>query len=189
MGSYGGKEHAFKNGYEILIYQPSAQLAQIPTRVEPSQPELEDWVVVQPQMPGRDRLTRPPPSLEYLRRISAHRAPARPPPPVRGIPHHENDSVVLDSSNGRNSATSVTETNRSLLGNAPSEVQIEQSNPEGIYTCQICFEKFDGNWGFVHGGTMHAGYCQGCVLKLKQDGSPCPQCRCDIEAVIKVFMN
>ena len=65
----------------------------------------------------------------------------------------------------------------------------EKPNPEGTLVCQICFENFNGNWGLVHGRTMHAGYCEGCAEKLKKDKLPCPQCRSEIEAVIKVFMN
>ena len=65
----------------------------------------------------------------------------------------------------------------------------EKPDPEGTLVCQICFENFNGNWGLVHGRTMHAGYCEGCAEKLKKDKLPCPQCRSDIEAIIKVFMN
>ena len=50
----------------------------------------------------------------------------------------------------------------------------EKPNPEGSLVCQICFENFNGNWGLVHGRTMHAGYCEGCAEKLKKDKLPCP---------------
>ena len=56
--------------------------------------------------------------------------------------------------------------------------------------CHNCFEELNGdNWGLVHGETSHAGYCRNCARRLKQQGLQCPQCRADIEAIIKIFSN
>ena len=84
----------------------------------------------------------------------------------------------------------LTSTSAATSGSAPATTTMpEEPDPEGSLVCQICFETYNGNWGLVHGRTMHAGYCEGCAEKLKRDRLPCPQCRSDIEAVIKVFMN
>ena len=54
----------------------------------------------------------------------------------------------------------------------------------------ICNEELNGdNWGLVHGETSHAGYCRNCARRLKNQGLQCPQCRADIEAIIKIFSD
>merc|ERR1712223_669638 len=119
---YGGKELAFKNGYDILV--------------------------------SRDR---------------------RPPQPP--------------SSTMTPTSTITSGSALAPLTTKPEEPHPEELHPEGSLVCQICYENCNGNWGLVHGGTMHAGYCERCAEKLKRDRLPCPQCRSDIEVVIKVFMN
>ena len=64
----------------------------------------------------------------------------------------------------------------------------EKPNPEGTLVSQICIENFSGYWDLVHGQTMNVGYCEGCAENLKKDKLPCPQCRREIEAAIKVFL-
>ena len=53
--------------------------------------------------------------------------------------------------------------------------------------CRICLENLTGNWGLVHKETMHAGYCGNCAKRLKNDRLPCPQCRANIQAVVRVY--
>jgi len=184
--SYGGKEHAFKTGYEILIYR--APPLRPPLR-PPPRPQLPPdahtpSAPVQNRFPGRGQplasaqeiqgileRIRTTETLETARRRAmASRRPARPPPPL-------------------SSTTGAVSSSNPLKNSSCAGEEIEQPNQEGSFTCQICFEKYNGNWGLLHGGTMHAGYCQGCAQKLKNDKAPCPQCRCEVEAVIKVFMN
>ena len=44
----------------------------------------------------------------------------------------------------------------------------EKPDPERTLVCKICFENFNGNWGLVHGQTMHGGYCEGCAERPKK---------------------
>ena len=56
--------------------------------------------------------------------------------------------------------------------------------------CLICNEELNGdNWGLVHGETSHTGYCRTCARRLKNEHLQCPQCRADIEAIIKIFSD
>ena len=56
--------------------------------------------------------------------------------------------------------------------------------------CHNCFEELNGeNWGLVHGETSHAGYCRPCARRLQNQGLQCPQCRANIEAIIKIFSD
>merc|ERR1712048_665436 len=134
---YGGKELAFKTGYDILVSRD---------RRPPQSPS--------PTMTPTSTIT----SGSALAPLTT-----KPEEPHREEPHPEEPH--------------------------PEEPHPEEPHPEGSLVCQICYENSNGNWGLVHGGTMHAGYCEGCAEKLKRDRLPCPQCRSDIEAVIKVFMN
>ena len=53
--------------------------------------------------------------------------------------------------------------------------------------CPICCEPLkEENWGLLHSGTIHSGYCEKCLKTLKKDGMNCPECRAVIEAVVKV---
>ena len=53
--------------------------------------------------------------------------------------------------------------------------------------CPICCEPLkEENWGLLHSGTIHSGYCEKCLKTLKKDGMNCPECRAIIEAVVKV---
>ena len=80
---------------------------------------------------------------------------------------------------------------KTFMKNAPSVVQNALakfvSNVEEDPICSICQEKLTGNWGLVHEESMHAGYCENCAKRLKNDRLPCPQCRANIEAVIRVY--
>ena len=70
------------------------------------------------------------------------------------------------------------------LESLESGTTIETSNNE----CQICYAALnDVNYGFLHGNTIHSGYCENCANRLKQDGQDCPECRATIQAVIKVY--
>ena len=58
---------------------------------------------------------------------------------------------------------------------------------EANVECPICCEPLnEENWGLLHGGTIHSGYCEECSNTLKKDGMNCPECRAIIEAVVKV---
>ena len=58
---------------------------------------------------------------------------------------------------------------------------------EANVECPICCEPLnEENWGLLHGGTIHSGYCEECSKTLKKDGMNCPECRAVIEAVVKV---
>ena len=66
----------------------------------------------------------------------------------------------------------------------PPQPKIEQKE------CHNCFEELNSdNWGLVHGETSHAGYCRNCARRFKSQGLQCPQCRGDIEAIIKIFSD
>ena len=65
----------------------------------------------------------------------------------------------------------------------PSDIKAQKE-------CHTCFEELNGdNWGLVHGETSHAGYCRNCARRLKNQVLTCPQCRANIEAIIKIFSD
>ena len=71
----------------------------------------------------------------------------------------------------------------------PTPLQTPQPKIE-LKECHNCFEELNGdNWGLLHGETSHAGYCRNCARRLKNERLPCPQCRADIEAIIKIFSD
>ena len=108
--SYGGKEHAFKTGYEILIYRA-------PPQRPPPRPQLPanahtPSVPVQNRFPGRGQplasaqeiqgileRIRTTETLETARgRAMASRRPARPPPPLSSTTGAVSSSNTLKNS-------------------------------------------------------------------------------------------
>ena len=66
------------------------------------------------------------------------------------------------------------------FGHHPLEIEADAE-------CPICCEPLkEENWGLLHSGTIHSGYCEKCLKTLKKDGMNCPECRAVIEAVVKV---
>ena len=66
------------------------------------------------------------------------------------------------------------------FGHHPLEIEADTE-------CPICCEPLkEENWGLLHSGTIHSGYCEKCLKTLKKDGMNCPECRAIIEAVVKV---
>jgi len=66
-----------------------------------------------------------------------------------------------------------------------SQVKIRQVES----CCLICEEELHNEiWGFLHGDSMHFGYCKICANKLNNsEESKCPHCCCDIENVLRVY--
>jgi hypothetical protein len=62
--------------------------------------------------------------------------------------------------------------------------------------CPVCLEKrFSENWGLIHGDSVHIGFCDTCIKRVKEcpnqcenvncANAKCPKCRASIETVIK----
>ena len=69
----------------------------------------------------------------------------------------------------------------------PSFFKKLEIKEEEVAECPICTEPLnDDNWGILHTGTIHSGYCENCLKTLKNNHMKCPECRASIEAVVKV---
>ena len=69
----------------------------------------------------------------------------------------------------------------------PSFFKKLEIKEEEVAECPICTEPLnDNNWGILHTGTIHSGYCENCLKTLKNNHMKCPECRASIEAVVKV---
>ena len=69
----------------------------------------------------------------------------------------------------------------------PSFFKKLEIKEEEVAECPICTEPLnDDNWGILHTGTIHSGYCENCLKTLKNKNMKCPECRASIEAIVKV---
>ena len=69
----------------------------------------------------------------------------------------------------------------------PSFFKKVEIKKEEVAECPTCTEPLNNdNWGILHTGTIHFGYCENCVKILKNNHTKCSECSASIEAVVKI---